>query len=101
MSDNNQNTNTTQPKNPGLISGHAEYIKGAAEAAIGSISGSHAWTTSGEQDKAHARASLQAVAENRDRQSKGFGHAEEVAGKWTGCEGMKKEGAASDNKRNE
>jgi hypothetical protein len=57
--------------------------------------GSHAWTSSGEQDKAHARAALQAAAEQRDPAKAGYGRAEEIAGKLTGCEGMKHEGAAS------
>ncbi|CCC09133.1 hypothetical protein SMACR_03041 [Sordaria macrospora] len=96
----NQNTNPhiddrdAQPQ-PGLIAGHAEYIKGAAEAAIGNITGSHAWTTSGEQDKAHAKASLQKASESRDPAASGYGSVEETAGKLTGCEWMKKEGAAS------
>jgi len=59
------------------------------------MTGSHAWTTSGEQDKAHAKASLQAAAQNRDPSSAGYGKVEEMAGKITGCEGMKYEGAAS------
>jgi len=57
--------------------------------------GSHAWTTSGEQDKAHAKASMKAATENRDPAASGYGKAEEVAGKLTGCEGMRQEGAAS------
>ncbi|KXX74331.1 hypothetical protein MMYC01_209946 [Madurella mycetomatis] len=92
---NPQNSNPQGQQQQGLFAGHAEYIKGAAESAIGSITGSHAWTTSGEQDKAHARASLQAAAEHRDPNKAGYGRAEEIAGKLTGCEGMKHEGAAS------
>ncbi|KAK5658285.1 hypothetical protein OQA88_2260 [Cercophora sp. LCS_1] len=91
-------SNTPQgqnPNQPGLVAGHAEYIKGAAESTIGAITGSHAWTTSGEQDKAHAKASLQAAAEHRDPAKAGYGKVEEIAGKFTGCEGMKHEGAAS------
>jgi len=57
--------------------------------------GSHAWTTSGEQDKAHAKATLRAAAEKRDPTKDGYGKAEEMAGKWTGCQGMREEGAAS------
>ncbi|KAK0736144.1 hypothetical protein B0T21DRAFT_411340 [Apiosordaria backusii] len=101
-SSNTNPNNTNQPaENPGLISSHAEYIKGAAESAIGSISGSHAWTTSGEQDKAHARASLNKATQNRDPATSGYGKAEEIAGKLTGCEGMKREGAASAAKPNQ
>ncbi|KAK3399899.1 hypothetical protein B0T20DRAFT_407345 [Sordaria brevicollis] len=100
MSSSNQNTNTNPSSNanqpqPGMIAGHAEYIKGAAEAAIGNITGSHAWTTSGEQDKAHAKATLQQASEGRDPAASGYGSVEETAGKLTGCEWMKKEGAAS------
>ncbi|KAK3956610.1 hypothetical protein QBC32DRAFT_330472 [Pseudoneurospora amorphoporcata] len=120
----NQDTNPSSKPNqpqPGMIAGHAEYIKGAAEvrfrpsfprshcypfpslttsrcllqAVIGNITGSHAWTTSGEQDKAHAKASLQAATEGRDPAASGYGSVEETAGKLTGCEWMKKEGAAS------
>lgn len=123
-SNTNQNTNPhiddrDAAPQPGMIAGHAEYIKGAAEvcffcppvlsalsitatnvdaakqAAIGNITGSHAWTTSGEQDKAHAKASLQKASEGRDPAASGYGSVEETAGKITGCEWMKKEGAAS------
>jgi len=91
-------TNTNQQQQPGLMASHAEYIKGAAESTIGSALGSHAWTTSGEQDKAHARAAMQQAAEQRDPAKSGYGKAEEMAGKLTGCEGMQKEGAASADK---
>ncbi|KAK0665196.1 hypothetical protein QBC41DRAFT_306330 [Cercophora samala] len=95
------NTNQPAAEKPGLVSSHAEYIKGAAESAIGSISGSHAWTTSGEQDKAHARASLNQATQNRDPATSGYGKVEEVVGKLTGCEGMRREGAASASKPNQ
>ncbi|KAL2146957.1 hypothetical protein VTI28DRAFT_1684 [Corynascus sepedonium] len=96
-----------QNKQPGLWSSHAEYIKGATESAIGAVTGSPAWSASGEQDKAHARAAMQAAAERRGDPAKaGYGRAEEMAGRLTGCEGMRHEGAASraaakgdDNKR--
>ncbi|KAK4161562.1 hypothetical protein QBC43DRAFT_372291 [Cladorrhinum sp. PSN259] len=102
MSSSNINTTqSTQQENPGLLASHAEYLKGAAESAIGSVTGSNAWTASGEQDKAHAKASLQQATENRDPQAAGYGKAEEIAGKLTGCQGMQKEGAASAHQRNE
>ncbi|KAK3487474.1 uncharacterized protein B0T23DRAFT_455657 [Neurospora hispaniola] len=88
-------SNNPNESQPSMIAGHAEYIKGAAEAAIGNITGSHAWTSSGEQDKAHAKASLRAASEGRDPATSGYGSVEETAGKLTGCEWMKKEGAAS------
>eukprot|EP01103_Thecamoeba_quadrilineata_P021417 TRINITY_DN9843_c0_g1_i1.p1 TRINITY_DN9843_c0_g1~~TRINITY_DN9843_c0_g1_i1.p1 ORF type:complete len:107 (+),score=20.92 TRINITY_DN9843_c0_g1_i1:41-322(+) len=90
MSTNDQQNN----EQPGLIASHAEYVKGAAESVIGSITGSQAWTESGEQAKAHAVESMKAASENRD-QTQGYGKIEEIAGKVTGCQGMEKEGAAS------
>jgi uncharacterized protein YjbJ (UPF0337 family) len=39
-------------------------------------------------------AAMKQAGENRDS-SQGYGKAEEMAGKVTGCEGMQKEGAAS------
>ncbi|KAK2056365.1 hypothetical protein LY76DRAFT_595244 [Colletotrichum caudatum] len=88
-----QNTNNQQQ--PGLVAGHAEYIKGAAEAAIGSVTGSHAWTSSGEQDKAHAASTMKAAGQQRDPTTQGYGKVEQVAGEALGCDGMKQEGAAS------
>ncbi|KAK7224072.1 hypothetical protein V2G26_012075 [Clonostachys chloroleuca] len=90
MSDNNQN----QQSQPSLMGGHAQWVKGAAEAAIGEISGSHAWKSSGEQDKAAGVSAMKKASETRD-ESQGYGRVEELAGKATGCEGMRKEGAAS------
>ncbi|KAK4034357.1 hypothetical protein C8A01DRAFT_49249 [Parachaetomium inaequale] len=80
---------------PGLWAAHAEYIKGAAETAVGAVTGSQSWSASGQQDKERARASLQAAVEHRDPAKSGYGRAEEIAGRLTGCEGMKHEGAAS------
>jgi len=129
-----------QQQQPGLVAGHAEYIKGAAEvstmdhralenrlrdrkqrwirdsrgqhaeiffpcptskSAIGGLTGSNAWVKSGEQDKAHAQASLKAATENRDPAKAGYGKVEEMAGKVTGCEGMRQEGAISAAKRSD
>ncbi|OTB08371.1 hypothetical protein M426DRAFT_182964 [Hypoxylon sp. CI-4A] len=79
---------------PSLIGGHAEYIKGATESTIGSVTGSQAWTHSGEQAKAHAVDTMKSASENRDP-SQGYGKAEQKLGQVTGCEGMVNEGAAS------
>ncbi|KAI1854580.1 hypothetical protein JX265_007550 [Neoarthrinium moseri] len=87
-----QNSNTQQPS---LVGGHAEYVKGAAQATIGDLTGSHAWKSSGEQAKAHGADVMKAASETRDPATQGFGKVEEVAGKVTGCEGMVKEGTAS------
>ncbi|KAF4307231.1 hypothetical protein GTA08_BOTSDO05075 [Botryosphaeria dothidea] len=91
--------NNSNPNAPGLVSSHAEYIKGAAESAIGSVTGSNAWQKSGEQDKAHAVDTMKQASANRDPASSGYGKAEELAGRVTGCEGMEKEGAASAKKQ--
>ncbi|KAK3903114.1 hypothetical protein C8A05DRAFT_14899 [Staphylotrichum tortipilum] len=105
MSSEGPTDSNTNPQNrsgegqPGLWAAHAEYIKGAAESSIGTITGSQAWSASGDHDKTHARAALQAAVEHRDPAKMGYGRAEEIAGKLTGCEGMKHEGAASRNKR--
>lgn len=96
MSDQNVNTNPSANQ-PGLVAAHVEYIKGAGESAIGNLTGSHAWTASGEQDKAHAQSTMKAAAENRNPAAQGYGRAEELAGKAFGCEGMQKEGVASAN----
>ncbi|KAK3389538.1 hypothetical protein B0H63DRAFT_101377 [Podospora didyma] len=92
------NTNPQGQNQPGLVASHAEYIKGAAESVIGNVTGSHAWTTSGEQDKAHAKAQLKAATESRNPATDGYGRVEEIAGKVTGCQGMRQEGMASANK---
>ncbi|RYP17100.1 hypothetical protein DL765_004719 [Monosporascus sp. GIB2] len=89
MSGNNSN------QQPSLVGGHAEYVKGAAESTIGSVTGSQAWTSSGEQAKAHAVDTMKAAGEARDPAIQGYGKAEQKLGEVTGCEGMAKEGAAS------
>ncbi|KAI2612622.1 uncharacterized protein GGS25DRAFT_126831 [Hypoxylon fragiforme] len=78
-----------------LIGGHAEYVKGTAESAIGSVTGSQAWTTSGEQAKAHAVDTMKTAGEQRNASTQGFGKVEQKLGQATGCEGMVKEGSAS------
>jgi uncharacterized protein YjbJ (UPF0337 family) len=67
------------------------------QAVIGDVTGSHAWKSSGEQDKAAGLSSMQKASENRDP-SQGYGKVEEMAGNLTGCEGMQKEGAESSKK---
>jgi uncharacterized protein YjbJ (UPF0337 family) len=67
----------------------------AVQSAIGSVTGSPAWQSSGEQAKAHAAGIMKAAGENRNASTQGYGKVEEVAGKITGCEGMQHEGAAS------
>lgn len=66
----------------------------STQATIGNVTGSHAWTSSGEQDKAAGLSTMRKAGEERDT-TQGYGKIEELAGKATGCEGMQKEGAAS------
>lgn len=65
------------------------------QATIGSVTGSHAWASSGEQAKAHAVDTMKTAGEARDPATQGYGKAEQKLGQVTGCEGMTKEGAAS------
>ncbi|CAM1507585.1 Fc.00g072260.m01.CDS01 [Cosmosporella sp. VM-42] len=95
---NNQNQSQQQQQTPGLVASHAQYVKGAAEATVGVLTGSQPWKASGEQDKAAGLAAMKRAGEQRDP-SQGYGKFEEVAGKVTGCEGMQKEGAASTQKK--
>ncbi|KAF7562661.1 hypothetical protein G7046_g1461 [Stylonectria norvegica] len=98
MADNTNNSNNQQSTAPGLIGSHVQYVKGAAEATVGVLTGSQPWKASGEQDKAAGLANMKKAGEQRDA-TQGYGKFEEVAGKLTGCEGMEKEGAASVDKK--
>ncbi|KAL6880810.1 hypothetical protein J3F83DRAFT_710680 [Trichoderma novae-zelandiae] len=97
---NNTNQNQQDQQQSGLMGAHAQYIKGVGESTIGTISGSQAWSASGEHDKAAAVDAMRKAADKRDP-NQGYGKAEEWAGKVTGCEGMQKEGAASSHPRND
>ncbi|EFY88272.1 hypothetical protein MAC_05745 [Metarhizium acridum CQMa 102] len=86
------------PQQPSLVQGHVKYVKGVAEAAVGDMTGSHPWKSSGEQDKAAGMSAMKEAGEKRDA-SQGYGKPEELVGKLTGCEGMKKEGSKSSSSR--
>ncbi|KAJ4380427.1 hypothetical protein N0V86_003782 [Didymella sp. IMI 355093] len=94
MSAPSQMDQSNNTENPGLIAGHAQYVKGAAEGLVGSVTGNQAWATSGEQDKNQAIDAMKAASENRDP-NQGLGGVEQAAGNLVGCEGMQKEGEAS------
>ncbi|KAI9722799.1 MAG: hypothetical protein M1828_004495 [Chrysothrix sp. TS-e1954] len=80
-------------QDPGLITGHAQYAKGAAVETIGSVSGSDAWKDSGAEQKQAGLDEMKAAGEARKEDGGGgYGKAEEMAGKAVGCEGMEKEG---------
>ncbi|KAM0703010.1 hypothetical protein Q7P35_010442 [Cladosporium inversicolor] len=84
-----------QQQQPSLIGGHAQYVKGAAESAIGAVTGSETWNVSAETVKADGIDAMKAASKQRDAQRDGYGKVEELAGKAAGCEGMEKEGAQS------
>ncbi|KAK5123056.1 hypothetical protein LTR85_003252 [Meristemomyces frigidus] len=86
---------SSDQSNPSLIGGHAQYVKGAAEAAIGSVTGSEPWKSSAETDKTAGIDAMKQASANRDPQKDGYGKVEAMAGKVTGCEGMEKEGEQS------
>ncbi|KAF2746529.1 hypothetical protein M011DRAFT_468628 [Sporormia fimetaria CBS 119925] len=88
-------TNPSTNQQPGLVAGHAQYIKGAAEETIGNITNSDAWKDSGAHDKQQAVDAMKHASEHRDPAQKGFGGVEEKAGHLVGCDGMAKEGAES------
>ncbi|KAI2630564.1 Wd tetratricopeptide repeat domain-containing protein [Xylaria nigripes] len=94
MSSNDNDNDNNNNNQPSLLSGHAEYVKGATEATIGSVTGSEAWKNSGEQAKARAIDTMKAAGERRDPSKKGFGTFEQKLGEVTGCEGMAREGIA-------
>ncbi|TKA71733.1 hypothetical protein B0A55_08536 [Friedmanniomyces simplex] len=84
-----------QQQQPGLIGGHAQYVKGAAEGVIGNLTGAQAWTASAEQDKTAGIDAMKQASAQRDPATSGYGKVEEMAGKVAGCEGMESEGAQS------
>ncbi|KAH7131585.1 hypothetical protein B0J13DRAFT_562881 [Dactylonectria estremocensis] len=104
MAENNSNNNQGRPQStsqPGLISSHYQYAKGAAEATVGVLTNSQAWKASGEQDKAAGLAALKRVGEQRsEHPEQGYGKVEQMAGKIVGCEGMMREGDASIKNKN-
>lgn len=121
----NTNPSNTSEQTPGLVASHAQYIKGAAvvcpshafpisffpqsprtpsslctqlilkQGAVGAVTGAEDWKRSGAEQQSSAVDAMKAASENRDPAKDGYGKVEEVAGKLTGCEGMKEEGAAS------
>lgn len=108
---------SSNQQQPGLVGGHAQYVKGAAEVRciffhlfpytpsatiylhheqemVGQVTGLPTWKSSGQEDKTAAVDAMKKASEGRDP-SKGLGGIEEKAGNLVGCEGMQKEGAES------
>ncbi|TKA79388.1 hypothetical protein B0A55_02826 [Friedmanniomyces simplex] len=88
-------SSNNQQQQPGLIGGHAQYVKGAAEGVIGNLTGAQAWTASAEQDKTAGIDAMKQASAQRDPATSGYGKVEEMAGKVARCEGMESEGAQS------
>ncbi|KAM0722910.1 hypothetical protein Q7P37_001108 [Cladosporium fusiforme] len=87
----NPNPNPTTAHPPILL----HTLTHASQSAIGSATGSSAWTSSAEADKQSGIDAMKAASADRDANRDGYGKAEELAGKVAGCEGMEKEGAQS------
>ncbi|CAF1440110.1 unnamed protein product, partial [Rotaria sordida] len=74
--------------NASLLGGHAQYVKGAAETAIGNVTGSQAWKDSGAHDKQEAAEKMRAANERTCECPVISGNAEKKIGHMVGCEGM-------------
>ncbi|KAI9101898.1 hypothetical protein DFS34DRAFT_435585 [Phlyctochytrium arcticum] len=95
-------TSTTTTGAPSLIHGHLQYVKGAAESTLGSLTSSAALNSAGASDKAQAIAELRAADSTSDQrhatnQQKGStlgveGKVEEYVGRISGCGGMIRDG---------
>ncbi|KAJ6270607.1 hypothetical protein PSV08DRAFT_297296 [Bipolaris maydis] len=83
------------PNQPGLVSSHAQYVKGAAEVSTTYVSLQFTAIPHCASDKEHAVEAMKAASASRDPQQQGMGGLEEKAGNLVGCEGMQKEGAQS------
>jgi uncharacterized protein YjbJ (UPF0337 family) len=66
-----------------------------SQGVIGNVTGNAAWQQSGVSDKQGGIDAMKAASQNRDPATDGYGKVEEMAGKFSGCEGMEKEGAIS------
>ena len=62
---------------------------------MGAVTGAESWKSSADSDKSAGIDAMKQASANRDPQQSGYGRAEEIAGKMTGCEGMEQEGAES------
>ncbi|ELR24013.1 uncharacterized protein ACA1_144040 [Acanthamoeba castellanii str. Neff] len=73
---------------PSMLSGHVQYVKGAAEEVIGNMTGSEDWKRSGLADKEAARAEMRAANEGPKDPGLVPGQIESTLGRAVGCEGM-------------
>ncbi|CAF3107033.1 unnamed protein product [Rotaria sp. Silwood2] len=78
----------TDNNNASFLGGHAQYVKGAVEETIGSITGSQAWKDSGAHDKQEATEKMRAANQGPSDSSFISGTTEKKIGSMVGCEGM-------------
>ncbi|KAK8156334.1 hypothetical protein IWX90DRAFT_225681 [Phyllosticta citrichinensis] len=112
-SNTNQNTNTTSSSDdttPSLLTSHASYAKGAAEATIGSLTSNAALQNSGDATKSQAVEDMRAANNNNSSSSSeakeegsagsgGLGaKAEQAVGGVVGCEGLQAQGREKEGK---
>ncbi|CAF0985907.1 unnamed protein product [Rotaria sordida] len=74
--------------NASVLGGHAQYVKGAAETAIGNVTGSQAWKDSGAHDKQEATEKMRAANQGTSECPVISDTTEKKIGNMVGCEGM-------------
>jgi uncharacterized protein YjbJ (UPF0337 family) len=89
----------TDNNNASLISGHAQYAKGAVEETIGNVTGSQAWKDSGAHDKQEAVDQMRAANQGPSDSSTISGATEKKIGNMVGCEGMVHNGEEKEEKQ--
>jgi uncharacterized protein YjbJ (UPF0337 family) len=89
----------TDNNNASLISGHAQYAKGAVEETIGNVTGSQAWKDSGAHDKQEAVDQMRAANQGPSDSSTISGATEKKIGNMVGCEGMVHNGEEKEKKQ--
>ena len=85
---------------PGLVSSHAAYAKGAATETIGNLTGSEEWKQSGKQEQESAKKDMHAASRAQSATQGGAsdagiaGQIETKVGSLAGCPPMQEEEAA-------
>ena len=74
--------------NASLIGGHAQYVKGTVEEAIGNVTGSQDWKDSGVHDKQEAVEKMRAANQGPTDNALISGTTEKKIGNMVGCQGM-------------
>ncbi|KAI5845223.1 hypothetical protein DFP73DRAFT_47761 [Morchella snyderi] len=96
-------TNQSRGENPSQLSGHLQYVKGAASEMIGNTLDSASWKDSGRQDKEAAIGQMRAAKQQDDnemdysaRKASSLsteGKLQNAAGGFMGCGGMQERGS--------